>query len=192
MTSHSPFTAGALSNSVAAPSIPELPPAENSFEYPADGKLHSPQPAPYTPRDGIGTNGSAPAYRVQSDFDYQSLALALYQEWIELDLFNRGLTQFSDDDFDADWINAEDRFLLQYMVDQEIGHATVLSNMLGAQAQAQCAYRYPVSNVRQYIDFNQKLTRREEAEVYGFLPHLNSGPAGQLLLQSITLRHVNN
>ncbi|KAI9154797.1 Protein rds1 [Paramyrothecium foliicola] len=193
VTSHGPYTGpdptttGALSTNVLAPSIAALPPAPDAYDYPADGQLHADQPAPYTPNGGIGTNGSAPVYRVQSDFDYQSLALALYQEWIELDLFHWGLATFSDEEFDAFGINAEDRFLLQHMADQEIGHATVISNMLGPQAPKQCTYNYPVNNVPEYIDFNQKLTRWGEAGVYGFLPHLNSGPAAQLLLQSITV-----
>ncbi|GJD04867.1 rds1 [Colletotrichum higginsianum] len=45
------------------------------------------------------------------------------------------------------------------MADQEIGHATVITNLLGPQAPRQCTYNYPVSNLREYIDFNQKLTR---------------------------------
>ncbi|RFU75684.1 hypothetical protein TARUN_6577 [Trichoderma arundinaceum] len=193
VTSHGSYTGppasttGALSTSVLASAIPALPPAPGSFNYTADGKLHGPQPAPYTPNGGIGTNGSAPVYRVQSDYDYQSLALALYQEWIELDLFHWGLANFSTKDFQASGINAEDRFLIEHMANQEIGHATVLTNMLGPQAPKQCTYNYPVSNVREFIDFNQKLTRWGEAGVYGFLPHLNSGPAAQLLLQSITI-----
>lgn len=186
-TGPSPTTTGALSTSVLAPSIPARPPPPGSFDYTADGELHGDQPAPFTPSGGIGTNGSAPVYRVQSDFDYQSLALALYHEWIELDLFHWGLATFSVEEFEAFGINAEDRFLLQHMADQEIGHATVLTNMLGPEAPRQCTYNYPVSNVREYIDFNQKLTRWAEAGVYGFLPHLNSGPAAQLLLQSITI-----
>ncbi|KAG6038682.1 hypothetical protein E4U41_003893 [Claviceps citrina] len=193
VTSHGPYTGptatttGALSNTVLAPSIPALPPGPDAYKYPADGELHGPQPAPYTPNGGIGTNGSAPVYRVQSDFDYQSLALALYQEWIELDLFHWGLDRFSDDEFDAFGIHAEDRFLIQHMANQEVGHATLLSHMLGPEAPVQCTYNYPVSDVAEFIDFNQKLTRWGEAGVYGFLPHLNSGPAAQLLLQSITV-----
>lgn len=193
VTSHGPYdgpspsTTGALSTSVVAPSVPALPPPDDAFNYPADGQLHGDQPAPYTPSGGLGTNGSAPVYRVQSDFDYQSLALALYQEWIELDLFHWGLATFSEADFEASGINAEDRFLIQHMADQEIGHATVITNMLGPQAPKQCTYNYPVTNVREFIDFNQKLTRWGESGVYGFLPHLNSGPAAQLLLQSITV-----
>ncbi|KAK3299879.1 uncharacterized protein B0H64DRAFT_2339 [Chaetomium fimeti] len=193
VTSHGPYdgppatTTGALSTDVLAPSIAAAPPPPGIVEYEADGELHGDQPMPYTPSGGIGTNGSVPIYKVASDFDYQSLALALYHEWIELDAFHWGLATFSDEEFDAYGITAEDRHLLQHMADQEIGHASVIANMLGPNAPRQCTYNYPVSNVREYIDFNQKLTRWAEAGVYGFLPHLNSGPAAAMLLQSITV-----
>ncbi|KAK3309464.1 uncharacterized protein B0T15DRAFT_515562 [Chaetomium strumarium] len=193
VTSHGPYTGppatttGALSTSVIAPSVAAGPPPPQIVAYPADGKLHGDQPMPFTPSGGIGTNGSEPVYKVASDFDYQSLALALYHEWIELDLFHWGLATFSDEEWEAYGINAEDRFLLQHMADQEIGHASVLANMLGPSAPKQCTYNYPVSNVAEFIDFNQKLTRWAEAGVYGFLSHLNSGPAASMLLQSITI-----
>jgi hypothetical protein len=58
--------------------------------------------------------------------------------------------------------------------------------MLGEHAPVQCNYTYPFTTVREFIDFCQKLTRWGESGVYGFLPHLNSGPAAQLLLQSIS------
>ncbi|KAF4594924.1 Protein rds1 [Ophiocordyceps camponoti-floridani] len=193
VTSHGPYTGppatttGALSTSILRPSIQALPPPPGSYDYPADGSLHANQPAPFTPSGGVGTNGSAPVYRVQSDFDYQSLALALYQEWIELDLFNWGLATFSVAEFQAYGLNAEDRFLIEYMANQEIGHATLITDMLGSRAPKQCTYNYPVKSVPEFIDFNQKLTRWGEAGVYGFLPHLDSGPAAQMLLQSITV-----
>ncbi|KAL2270791.1 hypothetical protein VTJ83DRAFT_162 [Remersonia thermophila] len=192
VTTHGPYrvpatTTGAISTDILASTIAPAPPPPQIVDYPADGQLHGAQPMPYTPSGGIGTNGSLPLYKVASDFDYQSIALALYHEWIELDLFHWGLATFSEDDFQAYGIGAEDRFLLQHMADQEIGHASVLANMLGPSAPKQCTYNYPVSNVREYIDFNQKLTRWAEAGVYGFLPHLNSGPAAQMLLQSITV-----
>jgi hypothetical protein len=57
--------------------------------------------------------------------------LALNQEWIELDLFHYGLARFSEEEFDAAGINAEDRFLIEFMADQEVGHATMLTNILG-------------------------------------------------------------
>ncbi|CAM1510395.1 Fc.00g007300.m01.CDS01 [Cosmosporella sp. VM-42] len=191
VTSHglfsgTPTTTGALSTDVTAASIPALPPAPNAFDYPADGQLHAPQPAPYTPGGGRDTNGSAPVYRVMSDFDYQSIALALYQEWIELDLFHWGLAQFSVEDFERLNLTAEDRFLLEFMADQEVGHATALTNMLGSEAPVQCTYNYPVTTLPEYIDFNQKLTRWGESGVYGFLNHLDSGAVGQILLQSIS------
>ncbi|KAL3965711.1 hypothetical protein ACCO45_000019 [Purpureocillium lilacinum] len=185
-TGPSPTTTGALSTAVAGPSIPALPPVQEKFAYLADGKLHGEQPAPFTPQGGLGTNGTEPVYRVQSDFDYESIALALYQEWIELDLFYWGLARFSVQDFEEAGLTAEDRFLLEFMADQEIGHATALTNMLGPQAPVQCTYDYPVNSVREYIDFCQKLTRWGEAGVYGFLNHLDSREVGQILLQSIT------
>jgi Ferritin-like domain len=71
------------------------------------------------------------------------------------------------------------------MADQEIGHATMISNILGPQAPQQCVYNYPYRTVREFFDFCQKLTRFGEAGVYGYLPHLNSREAAQLLLQAI-------
>ena len=193
VTEHGPYTGpnatttGALSRNVQASAIPVLPPDPNAYDYPADGKLHEDQPVPYAPAGGAGTNGTQPVYRVQSDFDYQSLALALYQEFIELDLFHWGLATYSDKEFESVGLNAEDRHLLQYMADQEIGHATVIANMLGPQAPKQCTYNYPVHNLKEFIDFNQKLTRWGEAGVFGFLPHMDSRPAAQMLLQSISV-----
>ncbi|KAI1750483.1 hypothetical protein F4782DRAFT_246193 [Xylaria castorea] len=192
VTSHGPYTGppptttGALSTTVLAPSIPAYPPEPYKLQYPADGKLHHPQPAPYTPAGGLGTNGSEPVYRVQSDFDYESIALALYQEWIELDLFHYGLATYPIEEFEAIGLTAEDRYLLQFMAEQEVGHATLLTNMLGPQAPVQCTYNYPSMNLREYIDFSQKLTRWGESGVYGFLNHLDAREVGQLLLQSIS------
>ncbi|KAJ6441651.1 M6 metalloprotease [Purpureocillium lavendulum] len=192
VTSHGSYTGppanttGPLTASVAAASISGRPPSPSQTTYSADGRLHGGLAAPYTPKGGQGTNGSAPVYRVQSDFDYESVALALYQEWIELDLFHWGLARFSVQDFQDAGLTAEDRYLLQFMAEQEVGHATALTNMLGPQAPVQCAYNYPVTTVREYIDFCQKLTRWGEAGVYGFLNHLDSREVGQILLQSIT------
>lgn len=77
-TSHGPYTGtpttiGALSLSVLASSIPALPPNPTATTYPSDGQLHDPQPAPYTPAGGLGTNGTEPVYNAKSDFDYESL-----------------------------------------------------------------------------------------------------------------------
>lgn len=160
-----------------------VPPSQTT--YPSDGQLHAAQPAPYVPAGGVGTN-ITPIYNVQSDFDYESLALALYQEWIELDLFQNGLATFSVSDFEAAGLTADDRYLIEFMAEQEIGHATLISNILGAEAPSQCNYNYPFTTVREFIDFCQKLTRFGESGVYGFLSHLDSREAAQLLLQSIS------
>jgi hypothetical protein len=53
------------------------------------------------------------------------------------------------------------------------------------QAPPQCTYNYPFTNVREFIDFNQKLTRFGESGVYGFLGHLDSRESATLLLESI-------
>jgi hypothetical protein len=142
-------------------------------------------PIPYTPAGGLGTNGTEPRYMVNSDFDYESIMLGLYQEWIELDLFNNGLAVFSDEDFLDAGLTAEDRAYIAFMAIQETGHATLLTNMLGETAAPQCTYDYPFRTVREFIDFNQKLTRWGESGVWGFLNHLDSREAAQLLSQSI-------
>jgi len=189
-TSHGPFdgqatTTGAETTIALAATIAPLPPNPTATYYNADGKLQQPMPIPFTPAGGLGTNGSEPRYLVESDFDFESITLGLYQEWIELDLFNNGLAVFSDEDFEDAGMTAEDRSYIAFMANQETGHATLLSNMLGESAPPQCTYNYPFTTVREFIDFNQKLTRWGESGVWGFINHLDSREVGQLLSQSI-------
>ncbi|EST10013.1 hypothetical protein PSEUBRA_000414 [Kalmanozyma brasiliensis GHG001] len=127
-----------------------------------------------------------PTYQVFSNFDFQSIALALHQEYIELDLFNYGLVKFSDADYDAAGIDAEDRHLIRHFAQQEIGHAVALSNMLGPNAPKMCSYRYDFQTVPEFIDFSQRLTKWGESGVYGFLNLLDNRASAQILLQSIT------
>lgn len=136
---------------------------------------------------GNATDAKSPTYRAISDFDYASFNLGLYQEWIELDLFHYGLARFSEAEFDEAGINADQRYLLQFMADQETGHAQLLTNILGPGAAKQCTYNYTgaFNTVREYVDFNQRLTRWGESGVWGFLAKLNSKPSAQLLAQSI-------
>lgn len=83
-------------------------------------------------------------------------------------------------------LTAEDRYLIQFMAEQEIGHATMITNILGEKAPKQCTYNYPYTTVREFVDFCQKLTRFSESGVYGFLAHMDSREAATLLTQSIT------
>lgn len=141
--------------------------------------------APYLPAGG--DQETNPSYTAVSNFDFQSLNLALNQEFIELDLFHNGLARFSVEDFEAAGLTAEDRFLIEFMADQEVGHAIALTNILGPDIAAkQCIYQYPFTTVHEFILFCQLLTRWGESGVYGFLPHLDSRPSAQILLQSIT------
>jgi hypothetical protein len=190
-TSHGPYsgtpttTGAAKAPATLGTAIAPLPPNPTATYYNADGIPQKPMPIPYTPAGGLGTNGTEPRYMVESDFDFESIALGLYQEWIELDLFNNGLAVFSDEDFEAAGLTAEDRSYIAFMAIQETGHATLLTNMLGEAAPPQCTYDYPFQTVREFIDFNQKLTRWGESGVWGFINHLDSREVGQLLSQSI-------
>lgn len=110
-----------------------LPPNPTALKYNPNGELNDQQPIPYQPAGGLGTNGTEPVYRVQSDFDYQSVLLGLYQEWIELDLFYNILATLSEEESTAAGLTPSDRFLIEFMADQESGHATLLSNLLEDQ-----------------------------------------------------------
>lgn len=191
-TSHGPYegtasTTGAVSNAPAATEIPILPPNSTAQSYSPNGTLHDQEPIPYQPAGGLGTSGNEPVYRVQSDFDYESILLGLYQEWIELDLFHDILEKFSEEDFTAAGLTASDRYLIKFMADQEAGHATLLSNLLGGPGGAtpQCTYNYPYTTVHEAFDFAQKVTRFGESGVWGFQAHLDSREVAQLLCQSI-------
>lgn len=109
--------------------------------------------------------------------------LTTLREFIELDLFHYGLARFSVEDFEAEGFTKEDRDLLQYMAVQEAGHATLLAHLLGPAAPKQCQYDYPFTTVREYIDFNQKLTTWGESGNWGFLSHLVSREVSTLLVQ---------
>lgn len=132
----------------------------------------------------MGTNGTLPVYMVQSDFDFQSVALGVHQEYIELDLFHYGLEVFSEQDFIDAGFNSEDRKLIEYMAIQEAGHASLLSDMLGEAAPKQCTYDYPFTTVREFIDFNARLTRWGESGNWGFLSHLDSTEVATLIVQA--------
>ena len=184
--SGTPTTIGAANGpTTLAASVATMPPNPTATYYNSMGVPLNPFPAPYTPAGGLGTNGSLPRYMVESDFDFESIALGLYQEWIELDLFHDGLARFTDAEFTEAGLGPEARSLIEFMADQESGHATLLTNMLGQAAPKECIYDYPYTTVREWVDFMQRLTRFGESGVWGFINHLDSREVGQLLAQSI-------
>jgi hypothetical protein len=81
---------------------------------------------------------TSPQYTYMSDFDFQSLNLGLNQELIELNLFHYALAKFSVQEFEEAGITAEDRYLIEFMADQEVGHATVINDMLQLKGAKQC------------------------------------------------------
>ncbi|KAL3480936.1 hypothetical protein BJX99DRAFT_219848 [Aspergillus californicus] len=189
---HGPYTGdepdetGAVTaDRTLAPSIAPKPPNPTATYYNSDGVPQDPMPAPYLPAGGLGTNGTQPRYMVESDFDFESIALGVYQEYMELDAFHDGLARFSDEQFRAAGLGPESRSLIQFMANQETGHATLLSNMLGGAAPKQCVYNYPYRTVREWVDFLQRITRFGESGVWGFLAHLDSREVAQLLSLSI-------
>jgi Ferritin-like domain len=190
-TYHGPYTGTPTTTGAAngpatlAASIPALPPNPTATYYNTEGVPINPMPAPYTPAGGLGTNGTLPRYMVESDFDFESIALGLYQEWIELDLFHDGLARFTDAELTDAGLGLEARSLIEFMANQETGHATLLTNMLGEAAPKECVYNYPYTTVREWLDFMQRVTRFGESGVWGFINHLDSREVGQLLAQSI-------
>ncbi|TIB26237.1 hypothetical protein E3P86_04158 [Wallemia ichthyophaga] len=144
-------------------------------------------PAP--PDGGVGVSGDElPEYTPMSDFDTASFVVGVNQEFLELDLFHNILASFPDEDFEAVGIDASQRYYIQEMAEQEVGHAEMINNILASvgQTSQQCSYKYPYTTVREALAFAEYITRFGEAGVYGFLPHLDSRPIAQLLLQSIT------
>lgn len=80
--SGTPTTVGAANGpTTLAASVGTLPPNPTATYYNTAGVPLNPMPAPYTPAGGLGTNGSLPRYMVESDFDFESISLGLYQEW---------------------------------------------------------------------------------------------------------------
>ncbi|KAK9238645.1 hypothetical protein V1525DRAFT_341233 [Lipomyces kononenkoae] len=160
--------------------------ASGGYVYNATGNLTSAEPRPFTPSGGLGNNGSEPNYHPLTDYDYQSLLFVLYQKFFELNLFESGLRNFSTADFQRAGLDANDRSLIEFMADQERGHVTLIQNILGPSAINRCNYTYTYRTVPEFIDFSRNVTGWGESGVYGFLEHLDSRAAAQLLLQTVT------
>jgi hypothetical protein len=175
-----PTATGAVNASTTlALSIAAGPANPTATYYNSKGVPLDPFPAPFTPAGGLGTNGSLPRYMVESDFDFESIALGLYQEWIELDLFHYGLAHFTDAQFIESGLGPQARSLINFMANQEAGRkihlpfhtwmltsldATLLTNMLGVAAPKECYYNYPdFQSPREWVDFMQRLTRFGES-----------------------------
>jgi len=127
-----------------------------------------------------------PDYHATTDFDFDSLQLALHQEYIELDLFNYALAKFSKQDFLHYGLTPDDISLVEFFAQQEIGHVTVLTSILGSNAAKSCQYQYNFNSVGEFFDFSQRVTRYGESGIYGFLPLLENKALPHLVLLAVS------
>jgi len=129
-----------------------------------------------------------PVYIAGSDFDYESFNLVLQVEHIEYTLFGYGIDRWSDADFVSQNLTADDRALIAFFQQQEIGHELLVAGLMGRPdlATARCEYNFPnFTSILDFIDLNQRITRFGESGVIGFLSHLNSQPSATNLAQAI-------
>lgn len=89
--------------------------------------------AGFLPPPPGGLIETPPKYKPLSSFDYESLNLGLNQEFLELALFTFGLEKFSVQEFADAGLNASDVELIAFMAEQEVGHATMVANILGGE-----------------------------------------------------------
>ena len=61
--------------------------------------------------------------------------MGLNQEYLEFALFKDGLSRFSPEEWEAAGFTEDDQFLVQYMMEQEIGHIELITNILGGPGQ---------------------------------------------------------
>lgn len=190
--------------SSAPASSPAAPSSSSSGNAPQSSSLSKASIAPYddltaTSNKPGGLNytgyknpvpankpGNDPHYVAFSAFDWHSLNLAAHQEYIELDLFNYIIAKFSPEEFYEYGLTDADISLLQFYGQQEIGHALVVSNLLGAGAPLGCTYAYNFTTVGEAFLFSEEVTRFGESGVYGFIPSMDNRATAQILLQSIT------
>ncbi|KAJ3482107.1 hypothetical protein NLI96_g7203 [Meripilus lineatus] len=145
-------------------------------------------PSPAAIPGGAGLN-ETPVYQPLSPFDYQSFILGLNQEYLEFALFQDALNTFSDEQFAAAGFTPNDQYLVQYMLEQEVGHITLIQNILGGpdNAPKACNYSFPFETVQDFVDLSMKITRTGESGVFGFIDHLDSRAAATVLGQAVAV-----
>ncbi|KAK4056953.1 hypothetical protein OIO90_001853 [Microbotryomycetes sp. JL221] len=159
-------------SNVTFPSGPQVPPFNQSNAQPSTNESKNALSAPFTPDGG----------------NIEQNPQSLQNEWLELALFDQIATSFSRRVFIQAGLTEADHDLIEYMAQQEVGHAVALTNMIGPdQAAKACTFQWPnFTDVQEALLFSQFVTRWGESGVLGFLPHLDSRPNAQILLQAIT------
>ncbi|KAK0541806.1 hypothetical protein OC844_007964, partial [Tilletia horrida] len=131
-----------------------------------------------------------PEYRARTPFDWASIALALHQEYIELDAFNYAITRFTPAQWQEWGINPNYVHLIRFFGQQEEGHAAAFSHMLGPHAPLPCSYSYPWANatsasVPKFIDWSQKSTQLGESGTIGWIPIMDEPAPASIVEQAI-------
>ncbi|CAD6920005.1 unnamed protein product, partial [Tilletia controversa] len=131
-----------------------------------------------------------PDYRARTPFDWASIALALHQEYIELDAFNYAITRFTPAEWEEWGISPNYVHLIRFFAQQEEGHSTAFSNMLGPRAPLPCEYNYPWANqtnasVPGFIDWSQKSTQLGESGTIGWIPIMDEPAPASIVQQAI-------
>ncbi|WVF70323.1 hypothetical protein IAT40_005113 [Kwoniella sp. CBS 6097] len=109
--------------------------------------------------------------------DFEIINLARNLESLELNYWNQGLTNFTDDDFN----NAGYQGFRQYLElfrDQEIAHFTVLNEAAGEGFQ-NCTYKFPVTTPYDLLAVGQVVTTVGEGAFIGGVANLTNSPARQ-------------
>ncbi|WRT64309.1 uncharacterized protein IL334_001241 [Kwoniella shivajii] len=107
--------------------------------------------------------------------DFEIINLARNLESLELNYWNQGLANFTDDDFN----NAGYQGFRQYLElfrDQEIAHFTVLNEAAGGGFK-NCTYKFPVTTPYDLLSVGQVVTTVGEGAFIGGVANLTSSPA---------------
>ncbi|KAI0310971.1 hypothetical protein OF83DRAFT_1069622 [Amylostereum chailletii] len=140
------------------------------------------------PTGGIGYD-TIPAYKPTSDYDFQSINLALHQALMEQALLQFGNANFSSDNLSAAGLSAEQQKLLPYMTEQQVGQVDLLSNILYPNVTQPCTYAFPAFNdAREFVDFATKALRFGESGMLGFLSHLDAQDSASLLQGTLAVK----
>ncbi|WVR06023.1 hypothetical protein IAU60_003051 [Kwoniella sp. DSM 27419] len=107
--------------------------------------------------------------------DFEIINLARNLESLELNFWNQGLDNFTDQDFNDAGYNGF-REYLTLLRDQEIAHFTVLNDAAGGGFK-NCTYKFPVTTPYDLLSVGQVITTVGEGAFIGGVANLTSSPA---------------
>ncbi|TPX42101.1 hypothetical protein SeLEV6574_g05757 [Synchytrium endobioticum] len=106
--------------------------------------------------------------------DFAFWVLGMNLELLELELFNRGIEQFSAKDWEKIGYPPYFSYLLKFMRDQEVSHASEINRILKGRGPRPCVYQFPYHDAQSYADLSQAVTAVGEAAYLGFTWQLDN------------------